>query len=66
MKTKIEQAEYEVTTAREIGGAWRNEGETVRLTERQAKYYLPPFGSGLKPVAKGNTKPAKPASKPVE
>lgn len=41
-------AEYEVTQAREIGGVHRAVGETVTLTPLQAKYYLPPYGAGLK------------------
>lgn len=41
-------AEYEVMQSREIAGLYRKKGETVFLTLRQAKYYLPPYGSGLK------------------
>jgi hypothetical protein len=55
-------ADYEVTRAREINGVWRKIGERVPLTEAQAKYYLPPMGSGLKPVAAKPEKP-KPAAK---
>lgn len=51
-------ADYEVTQAREIGGVHCAVGETVTLTPLQAKYYLPPYGTGLKPVA------AKVAAKP--
>lgn len=45
---KTAAAEYEVTAAREIMGAHRAMGETVTMTPAQAKYYLPPYGSGLK------------------
>lgn len=41
-------AEYEVTQAREIGGVHRAVGETVTLMPAQVKYYLPPYGTGLK------------------
>lgn len=44
-------ADYEVTTAREIGGLHRAKGEIIPMTPAQAKYYLPPYGTGLKPVA---------------
>lgn len=47
-------AEYEVLEARDYAGQYRTAGETVSLTARQAKYYLPPLGTGLKlkPAAK--------------
>jgi hypothetical protein len=45
----VSAAEYAVTVSREIGGAWREAGTVVRLTAAQAKYYLPPFGTGLAP-----------------
>jgi hypothetical protein len=45
---KIEPVDYEVTKAREIQGVHRAVGETVSMTPRQAKYYLPPHGAGLK------------------
>lgn len=51
-------ADYEVTQAREIGGLYREKGEVIAMTPAQAKYYLPPYGTGLKPV------PAKAAAKP--
>ena len=51
-------ADYEVTTAREIGGLHRAKGEVIPMTPAKAKYYLPPYGTGLKPVA------AKAAAKP--
>ncbi len=64
--TKPATADYEVTTAREIGGVHRAVGETVTMTPRQAKYYLPPHGAGLKPVvAKGDAKPKPVAEKPA-
>lgn len=43
-------ADYEVTTTREIGGLHRAKGEIIPMTPAQAKYYLPPCGTGLKPV----------------
>lgn len=46
--------DYEVTEARFIGGHHRKAGEPVQMTERAAKYYVAPYGSGLKvatPVA---------------
>lgn len=49
-------AEYEVTTAREILGQHREKGETIKMLPAQAKYYLPPYGDGLKP---GASKPVK-------
>ena len=54
--------DYEVTAARFIGGQHRKVGEPVQMTERAAKYYLAPYGTGLKAVA-----PVAPvADKPVE
>jgi hypothetical protein len=47
------QADYEVTVAREIGGVFREAGDPVSMMRRQAKYYLPPHGTGLQPVAAG-------------
>lgn len=44
-------AEYEVMQSRDIAGLYRKAGEIVTLTPAQAKYYLPPHGTGLKPVA---------------
>ncbi len=49
--------QYEVTIAREIDGQYRAVGDIIAMTPAQAKYYLPPHGDGLKPVA------AKPATK---
>ena len=60
--TKTAPAEYEVTTAREIGGEHRAVGEIVTLTPRAAKYYLPPYGTGLKPVAAKGAAKAKPVA----
>ncbi|WP_407496905.1 hypothetical protein [Pseudooceanicola sp. MF1-13] len=54
---------YEVTEARFIGGQHRKVGDPVQMTERAAKYYVAPYGTGLKavsPVA------ATVADKPVE
>ncbi len=45
------QADYEVTQAREINGVHRAVGETVTMTPAQAKYYMPPYGTGLKLAA---------------
>ena len=42
-------ADYEVTQAREIGGIWRDVGDPVQMMPRQAMYYTPPYGTGLKP-----------------
>ncbi|WOI34774.1 hypothetical protein R1T40_08620 [Tritonibacter scottomollicae] len=66
--SKPAPADYEVTQAREIGGVHRAVGETVTLTPLQAKYYLPPYGTGLKAVAamgaaKSKTDAEKPATK---
>ncbi|MBR9651914.1 hypothetical protein [Thalassovita aquimarina] len=52
--------DYEVTQGREIAGAYREAGETVSLTPAQAKYYLPPCGSGLKPAGGAPSGDAKP------
>lgn len=40
--------DYEVTEARFIGGQHRKVGEPVQMTERAAKYYVAPYGTGLK------------------
>lgn len=59
-------ADYEVTQAREIGGVHRTVGEIVTLTPLQAKYYLPPYGTGLQAVAaKAAAKPKTDAEKPA-
>ena len=42
---------YEVTEARFIAGQHRKVGDTVQMTERAAKYYVAPYGTGLKVVA---------------
>ena len=47
----LEQSEYEVTQAREIGGVYRAVGEKITLTPAQAKYYTLPYGTGLTRVA---------------
>ena len=49
--------QYEVTIAREIDGQYRSLGDIITMTPAQAKYYLPPHGDGLTPVA------AKPVTK---
>lgn len=59
-------ADYVVTQAREIGGVHRAIDETVALTPLQAKYYLPPYGTGLKAAgAKAAAKPKADAEKPA-
>ncbi|MEX5515718.1 hypothetical protein [Pseudophaeobacter sp. 1A09344] len=64
--SKPAPADYEVTQAREIGGVHRTVGETVTLTPLQAKYYLPPYGTGLKAAAaKAAAKPKADAEKPA-
>jgi len=55
--------DYEVTEARFIGGQHRKVGEPVQMTERAAKYYVAPYGTGLKAVAP-NAAPVD--DKPVE
>lgn len=39
---------YEVTEARFIGGQHRSVGALVPMTEGAAKYYMEPYGVGLK------------------
>ncbi|MGB0901196.1 hypothetical protein [Halocynthiibacter sp.] len=39
---------YEVTETRFIEGQHRKVGDPVQMTERAAKYYLAPYGTGLK------------------
>ncbi|WP_068305292.1 hypothetical protein [Pararhodobacter sp. CCB-MM2] len=61
-----QKVDFEVTIARQINGAWCEAGTRVSLFPAQAKYYLPPFGTGLKAVAvkvagKVEKAPAKPA-----
>lgn len=64
--TKTAPADYEVTQSREIGGVHRAVGETVTLMPLQAKYYLPPYGTGLKAAAaKAGAKPKTDAEKPA-
>ncbi|MEH6521223.1 hypothetical protein [Sulfitobacter sp.] len=60
--------DYEVTVARFIGGQHRAVGDPVKMTERAAKYYMEPHGTGLKlpnlVVAPVDDKPTeKPAAK---
>ena len=43
--------DYEVTAERFIAGQHRKVGEPVQMTERAAKYYVAPYGSGLKVAA---------------
>lgn len=59
--------DYEVTEARFIGGQHRKVGEPVQMTERAAKYYVAPYGTGLKPAAPMRAQTAPPAeAKPAE
>lgn len=59
---------YEVTEERFIGGQHRKVGDPVQMTERASKYYVAPYGRGLKPAAPSRAQPAakaetKPAGK---
>lgn len=47
-KKETTTVDYEVTQSREISGQYRKAGESVKMTPAQAKYYLPPYGAGLK------------------
>jgi hypothetical protein len=59
--------DYEVTEARFIGGQHRKVGEPVQITERAAKYYVAPYGTGLKPAAPLRAQPvAQAESKPAD
>ncbi|UWR20224.1 hypothetical protein [Sulfitobacter pontiacus] len=49
--------DYEVTAERFIAGQHRKVGEPVQMTERAAKYYVAPYGSGLKVAAPVGQKP---------
>ena len=42
------RVDYIVTQTRQIAGQHRKEGEMISMSPAQAKYYLPPYGSGLK------------------
>jgi hypothetical protein len=53
-----ELIDYEVTQARFIAGQHRKIGDPVRMTERAAKYYIAPYGSGLKLAAPARAQPA--------
>lgn len=55
-------ADYEVVQSREIGGRWRDAGERLQMLPLQAKYYLPPHGTGLK--ATGPADKAKRGARP--
>lgn len=58
------KSQYEVTRAREIAGAWREVGTRISMYPNQAKYYLSPYGTGLKKVAEAEAPsgPEKPAA----
>lgn len=56
-------AEYEVVQPREIMGRFRDKGETISMKSAQAKYYMAPYGTGLKPASQktdAKQKPVKP------
>jgi len=62
-----ELKDYEVTEVRFINGQHRTVGEKVQMTERAAKYYVPPYGTGLKLVSEHQAKPgAKVGGKPAD
>jgi len=59
--------DYEVNEARFIAGQHRKVGDPVRMTERAAKYYVAPNGTGLKPLASTNALSGeKPEPKPAK
>ncbi|MBB5515767.1 hypothetical protein FHS89_001787 [Rubricella aquisinus] len=63
MSKSTETQDYEVIIAREIGGVSRPVGACLAMTPAQAKYYLPPYGTGLKLKPSGGQRAAKvPAS----
>lgn len=43
-----ELKDYKVTETRFIGGHHRVVGEPIQMSERAAKYYVAPYGTGLK------------------
>lgn len=57
MKENNGKVEYEVTCAREIAGQFRKVGDRIHMTPLEAKYYLPPHGSGLQIAATAKPKP---------
>lgn len=63
---EITTVDYDVMEARPINGQWRDVGETVSLTERQAMYFLPPYGQGLRAKGEGGSseKSARKSTKP--
>ena len=50
-------ADYEVTTARVIAGLYHAQGTVIKMTPEQAKYYIAPYGTGLKRVSAKTVKP---------
>lgn len=66
-----ELKDYKVTETRFIGGHHRVVGEPIQMSERAAKYYVAPYGTGLKlaspaagqPAGKTDAKPANKAAK---
>jgi hypothetical protein len=63
MQKEIIMKTYEVTDARFIAGQHRAVGESVKLSECAAKYYVAPNGTGLKLRM---PKPAKQGEKPIK
>lgn len=51
-----EQKKYEVTKARYIAGLYCKVGDPVTMSAKAAKYYLPPYGTGLKVPGTRNEK----------
>lgn len=59
--------DYEVTEDRFIAGQHRKVGDPVQMTERAAKYYTAPYGTGLKLAsAKHASQPEKADKKPAD
>lgn len=58
-------ADYDVTRPREIGGIHRSVGETVTMMPAQAKYYLPPYDTGLNAAVTRAAKRKADADKPA-
>lgn len=54
--------EFKVTRARQFGGVFYAEGDSIFMTEQAARYFLPPIGEGLERVAPKSGKVAEPAS----
>lgn len=67
-KTATKQApelkSYKVTVARFIGGIFRQIDETIEMTPKAARYYMPPHGVGLE-LDEGKVKAAPKRQKKV-